>query len=269
MTSLPAIIKNLFFFLIILLILVFGLISLRPYNLNNDYQIAGFRLASLSLGLALHSKDLPNYYNFSPHNDFLSTADQSYYQTLITKSDIIDDHYQKTIYPNFWQEHLSIIKNIFGLSYPQVSFTKDPTIISYSSNIKNSTITITETLKNYPNINRFSFLTTTLSYQCTDFVFDDQNLLYTNPSNQDINFFRQLYHRQLTPVSLPTQQSPSLWFPLNTDHLYIVNPDIPGHIQINRLPHQKILINPSFCLVGVQSALDTNPPSSTINLTIK
>ena len=246
------IIKDGLLLLLICTLLLAGLWGLFPTRFNDSVTVGSFKLAPFSSGFSLYQNNNSSFYTISPYNDYVGN-NSGILTALVTKDDIINRHYTYQTFPNILAQKIDYLKSLFNLSTPVITYSNFPTTIKYQANIDANKITISRTLTHYP-LTPINFSGLTLSYQCSDIVFDNLGHVYSSPSPQSLKEYNQLHQSTLSPTSL--KNAATSWYPINADTLTIVNPSLAGTITIQKQEQQSLKINPDYCLLAAESADD-------------
>lgn len=249
-------ILNFLVLFILTLLLIFGLWGLKPTIAVTTTQVSYYRLTPFKKGLALYQQDQPYFYNFSPYNDYLVDQKRSYH-SLITKKDIMEGKFEADINQKPIKKKLSFLLSLFGLYQPEVVFKSGSQKIHYSSEINENTVKIKRQIDDFPSVNKAQALGITISFDDQDFVFDQNFRLYTSNSDDDLQAIEKYYGLRLVPIR-ESEKEYVLWTEIPSKNVFIINPNLPGIIQIKALSNQKIMFNKTYQLVAIQENGDFN-----------
>ncbi len=214
--KIPLILKDSLIFTALIAALFFGLWGIKPTSTTPFIQVGHFRLSPFIKGLTLYQQDESLFYNFSPHDDYFIDQEGEY-KTLITKEDIMNGRFKINSDQNSTRDYFL---SLLGFYQPLASYQNQSQTIKYRTKIHNNSIEIIREVSGFPQIKQAMAIAITLSFEPDDYLFNQQLELVRNES-----------------------ESPILWENVSGNSVFILNPQLPGVIQVLAQPYQKIKIN--------------------------
>lgn len=245
------VISNFSVFLILVFLLLFGLWGVKPTEAIFTANVGYFRLTTFIKGFALYQQGMPFFYNFSPYDDYFIDREGSY-KPLITKKDIIDEKFEVIISQKPVKKRLSYLLGLYGLFQPEISYKSNLQKIHYFSDIKENTIKIKRQISGPPLVNETQAVGMTISFNDQDFVFDQNYHLYTGNITGDLEAIEKYFGLRLIPMEKEEKNYNLGWCEIPGQNVFILNPSLPGVIQLKAQSNQKIMFNKTYNLLAME-----------------
>lgn len=190
-----------------------------PVDKDVYRRIGYFTVRPYKYGLYLTQEPNGVFYNFSPYDFMVETADKK--TNLVFEGYSSESSYR---YKNHSvQTKAASLLSYFGLTNPSATFITESGKVTLASERKNNEVDIY--LKNIPHdFEESGFITMTMSVNPSDLIFDEKRTLYTNtPLYSDIAAIHRLS---------PAEPVADTYDVTLKKYLFIANPKTSGVIQV-------------------------------------
>jgi hypothetical protein len=217
-------------FLLSLGTMLYGTPSVRDRDIYK--KVGYFEIRPYKYGLYMTVPGSGVFYNISPYDAFVRNS-EGYQMNLITWENPIESKEPKEIALTT-TKHLQIMNTVtsyFGTNDPKATFESEGYKINYSSEVTGNKLRVYVREHTLNNLTPGSKLVVGVTFNDSDFVFDEKGTEYNQDEQEELNSFRKAYDFDLTAYDL--QNKPQwLKIPDSVQYLLITNREHNGVMRI-------------------------------------
>jgi len=247
------IIKSLLPLLALVTLLAFGVYGAGNTKNVEERGFGDFRIRPYRYGIFIANKSFKEFYNFSPYDAYYLTEDGKVIHPLRWGQEVYSlESGEKSKYKSVFNALL----NYFEVSNPKATFISDDNRYIFQVAVQGNKLELRSNLNEGLNIYNSDSIVTTISFNENNYIFDENNNLYSDNSEDGIESFNSFFNLELKPLE---EKYESIEFAYK-NYLFIVNPAYPGTIRIskNQNPESKIHINKTGKRIGFERDYETD-----------
>lgn len=236
------VLQSIGFFILFCLLLTVSVLGVSVPRTGPVVSVGPMQASAFDDGISLYQSYRGVYYTVSPFNDYVITQDGR--SSYISKEAIDSKDYTVSFSTN----PLITIPQVVGAYLfnrdPSLRFTTDGEIMHYTATANGDELTVTSQINDQipPDPQKLGI---TLAYHSDDLVFDDTKTVYSFWDNTDLATFKQIYGYSLKP------SQDHLMITVPSGHIFLMNPNLSGLIEVKAEPGQQLIINRNAKLIEV------------------